>query len=127
MAHRRSVRCGPGVGEGAVDKAQRIVDLTKNPQRKGVENLRCGTGIRAEPIREIGMARLVVELDGLLKMVMGADKVAEMKAGDAGNAVRDQASIATTHAGWPAKNVSTCSRRSRLRNTTLPHASAPCA
>src|SRR6516164_11106357 len=90
MAHRRSVRCGPGVGEGAVDKAQRIVDLTKNPQRKGVENLRCGTGIRAEPVREIGMARLVVELDGLLKMVMGAAKVAEIKAGDAGNAVRDQ-------------------------------------
>src|SRR6516164_4109477 len=36
------------------------------------------------------MARLVVELDGLLKMVMGAGKVAEVKAGGAGNAVSDQ-------------------------------------
>jgi hypothetical protein len=36
------------------------------------------------------MARLVVEFDGLLKMVMSAAKVAEIKAGGAGNAVRDQ-------------------------------------
>src|SRR6516162_671276 len=36
------------------------------------------------------MACLIVECDTLLKMVMGAGKVAEMKAGDAGNAVRDQ-------------------------------------
>src|SRR5215470_19564501 len=35
------------------------------------------------------MARLVVELDGLLKMVMGAVKITEIKAGDAGNAVGD--------------------------------------
>jgi hypothetical protein len=35
------------------------------------------------------MARRVVELDGLLKMVMGAGKVAEIKAGLAGNAVCD--------------------------------------
>ena len=33
--------------------------------------------------------RLVVELGGLLKMVMSAGKVAEIKAGDAGTAVRD--------------------------------------
>jgi hypothetical protein len=36
------------------------------------------------------MARLVVELDSFLKIVVGAVKIAEMKAGDAGNAVRDQ-------------------------------------
>jgi len=36
------------------------------------------------------MARLVVELDGLLKMVMGAGKIAEINAGEAENAVRDQ-------------------------------------
>src|SRR6516164_9716938 len=36
------------------------------------------------------MARLVVELDGLLKMPMGAGKIAELKASAAGNAVRDQ-------------------------------------
>jgi hypothetical protein len=35
------------------------------------------------------MARLVVELDGFLKMVMSAGKVAEIKAGGAGNAVSD--------------------------------------
>ena len=74
MAHRRSVRCGLGIGEGAVGKAQGIVDLTKNPQRKGVENLRGDAGILSEPVGEIGMARRVVQLDGLLKMVMGAAK-----------------------------------------------------
>src|SRR6201987_1905627 len=36
------------------------------------------------------MARRVVELDGLVKMVVGADEVAEINAGVAGNAVRDQ-------------------------------------
>src|SRR6516225_3078542 len=41
------------------------------------------------------MARLVVEFDGLLKMVMGAGKVAEVKTGGAGNAVRDQGLGAT--------------------------------
>jgi len=44
----------------------------------------------AEPVGEIAMARLVVELDGLLEMVMGAGKVAEIKAGGAGDPVRDQ-------------------------------------
>jgi len=36
------------------------------------------------------MARLVVELDRLLKMQMGPGKIAELKAIAAGNAVRDQ-------------------------------------
>src|SRR5215469_6792980 len=44
----------------------------------------------AEPVGEIAMARLVVELDALPKMVMGAGKIAEVKAGDGGNAVRDR-------------------------------------
>jgi len=30
------MRCRLGVGEGAIGKVQRIIDLTKNPQRKGV-------------------------------------------------------------------------------------------
>jgi hypothetical protein len=51
---------------------------------------RSGAAIHTEPVREIGMARRVVEFDSLLKIVVGAGKVAEMKAGDAGNAVRDQ-------------------------------------
>jgi len=84
------VRCRFGVGEGAVGEAQRVVDSPEHPLREGVVNLRCGAGIPAEPVGEITMARLVVELDGLLKMVVGADKVAEIKAGDAGNAMSDQ-------------------------------------
>src|SRR6516165_1867473 len=36
------------------------------------------------------MARLVVKLDGFLEMLMGAGKIAELKASAAGNAVRDQ-------------------------------------
>src|SRR5215467_526410 len=36
------------------------------------------------------MARLVVELDGFLKMLMGTGKIAEVKAGGTGDAVRDQ-------------------------------------
>ena len=41
-------------------------------------------------VGETGMARPVVELDGLLKMVMGGGKIAELKTGAAGNVVRDQ-------------------------------------
>ena len=44
----------------------------------------------AEPAGEIAMARRDVELDGLPKMLMSAGKIAEIKAGGAGNAVRDQ-------------------------------------
>src|SRR6516164_10903137 len=50
----------------------------------------CGAGILAKPVGGITVARLVVELDGLLKMLMGVGKVAEIPAGHAGNAVRDQ-------------------------------------
>jgi hypothetical protein len=46
--------------------------------------------ILAEPVGEIGMARLVVELDALLIMVMSAGKITEIKAGGTGIAVRDQ-------------------------------------
>src|SRR5262249_40938014 len=88
------MRCRLGVGEGTVGKAQRIVDSPEYPQCEGVKNLRCGAGILAEPVGEIGMPRLVAELDGLLKMVVGAGKVAEIKAGDAGNAMSDQALVA---------------------------------
>ena len=44
----------------------------------------------AEPAGEIAMACRGVELDGLLKMLMSAGKVAEIKADAARNAVRDQ-------------------------------------
>ena len=63
---------------------------TEHPQCEGVENLRCGARVLAEPVGEIGMPCLVVELDGLLIMLMSAGKIAEIPAGDAGNAVRDQ-------------------------------------
>jgi len=36
------------------------------------------------------MARLVIELDGFVKMLMGTGEVAELKAGVAGNAMTDQ-------------------------------------
>jgi hypothetical protein len=85
ISRRWNMRCRLGVGEGAVGKAQRLVDSPEHPQC--VPNLRCGTGILAEPVDEIGIVRLVVERDGLRKMVMGAGKVAEIKAGLTGNAV----------------------------------------
>ena len=90
MSHRRRVRCRLGIDECAVGKRQSLVDSTEHPQRDSVVNLRCGAGIRAEPAGEIGMTRRVVELDGLLKMVMGASKVAEIPAGVAENAMPDQ-------------------------------------
>jgi hypothetical protein len=90
MSHRRSMACRLGGGECAVGKAQSLVDSPEHPQCEGVQNLRRGAGILAEPVGEIGMARLVVELDGLLKMTMSAGKVAELKAIAAGNTVRDQ-------------------------------------
>jgi hypothetical protein len=76
---RRSMRRRLGIGEGAVDEAQSFVDFPEHPQREGIIGFRCGARILAESVREIGMARLVVELDGLLKMVMRAGKVAEIK------------------------------------------------
>ena len=50
--------CRLGVGDGAVGKRQSLVDSTEHPQCKGVEDLRCGAGIPAEPVGEIAMARL---------------------------------------------------------------------
>ena len=87
--HRRSMRCRLGVAEGAVGKAQSLVDLSKNPQCDGVPNLRCGARIMAEPVGEIGMARLVIELDGFLKMAMSAGVIAEIPTGGTGSAVCD--------------------------------------
>src|SRR6516162_3075000 len=79
-----------GIGQGTVGKVQSLVDSPEHPQRQGIENLRSGARIIAEPIGEIAMASRVVEIDGLLKMLVGAGKVAEIKAGVAGSAVRDQ-------------------------------------
>ena len=85
--HALSTRRRRGRGrQGA--KNRRFRPSTHNVRAS--QNLRCGAGILAEPVGEIGMARLVVELDGFLKMVMGAGEIAEMKASAAGNAVRDQ-------------------------------------
>jgi hypothetical protein len=84
------MRCRLGVGEGAVGKRQSLVDSPECPQSDGIKGFRCGAGIRAESVGEIVMARWAVELDGLLIMLMGAGKVAEVKAGVAGNAVSDQ-------------------------------------
>src|SRR3974377_1598424 len=84
------MRCRLGIGERAVGKVESLVDSTEPPPCEGVVNLRRGAGILTEPVGEIAMARLVVEFDGLLKMVMSADKVAEAKAVNAGNAMSDQ-------------------------------------
>src|SRR6516165_12591230 len=64
-----------GVGEDPIGASERIVDLTKNPQREGVENLRCGARILTEPVGQIAVARRVVEFDGLLKMIMSGEVV----------------------------------------------------
>src|SRR5262249_60427313 len=72
----RSMGCRPGVGDGAFGKPPSLVDSPKPPQREGIIGFRCDPVIVAESIGEIGMARLVVELDGLLKMLMSAGKVA---------------------------------------------------
>src|SRR5215470_2791084 len=90
MSHRRSMRRRLGVGEGAVSKRQSLVDPTEHSQHDGVHNLRRGAGILAEPIGEIAMLRRVIELDGLLKMLMGAGKIAEIPAADGGTAMCDQ-------------------------------------
>src|SRR5271155_5584382 len=87
MTHCRSMRCRLGVGEGALGKRQSLADPTEHPQCDRVHNLRLGARIRAEPVGEIAMPCSVVEFDALPKMVMGAGKVAEIKASGAGNAV----------------------------------------
>jgi|SRR6516164_7162207 hypothetical protein len=98
MTHRRRVRRSLGVSEGAFGKRQGLVGSSEHPERDRIKDLRYGAGIVAEPIAEIGMPRLVVEFDGLLKMLMGGGKVAEIKAADAGNAVRNH-SLGTIRPG----------------------------
>jgi len=90
ITHRRSVRCGLGIGERAVGKRQGLVDPTEHPQCEGVGNLRYDAGILTELVGEITMPCVVMELDGVLKMPMGAGKVAAIPASGAGNAVCDQ-------------------------------------
>jgi hypothetical protein len=46
------MRCRLGVGEGAVGKAQRIVDSPDHPQRDRIKGFRCGAGIPAESVGE---------------------------------------------------------------------------
>ena len=90
LSHRWSLRCRLGIGDGAFGKAQSLVDSPERPQHDGIKGFRYGAAMLAEPVGEIGMARLVVELEALLKMLMGAGKIAEIPAGEAENAVRDQ-------------------------------------
>jgi len=90
--------CRPGIRERTVGEAQSLVDAPEHPQRDGIIYFRRDAGIRAEPVGEIDMARRVIELDGLLKMVVGAGKIAEIKTGGAGNTVRDQ-SLGTIRPG----------------------------
>ena len=84
------MRCRLGVRERTVDKAQSLIDSPEHPQRDGILNFCMGAQIRAEPVGEIAMLCSVIELDGLVKMLMGAGKVAEIPTGLAGNAVREQ-------------------------------------
>jgi hypothetical protein len=84
------MRCRLGVDQGVVGKAQSLVDSSEHPQRNGILYLRYDAGIRAEPVGEIAVAGRVLELDGFLKMIMGASKIAEIPAGGAENAVRHQ-------------------------------------
>ena len=78
-----------GIGQGTVGKVQSLVDSPEHPQHDGIKSFYCGAGILAEPVGEIAMLRLVVELNTLLKMLMGAGKVAEIPTGVAGTAVCD--------------------------------------
>src|SRR5262249_27727716 len=80
LRHCRSMRHRFGVGESAFGKRQSLVDSTEHPQCEGVENLRCRPGVLAEPVSEIGMTRLVVEHESLLKVVVGAGKITEIPA-----------------------------------------------
>ena len=110
------------VGDGAFGKPPSLVDSPKPPQREGIIGFRCGSGIVAEPVGEIALARLVVELDGLLKMVMGAGKVAEVKAGGAGNAVRDQGLGAIGPGrGFAQEKLRHFAQRCRFAAVHMPH------
>jgi hypothetical protein len=90
--------CRPGVGDGTVGKRQRLIDSAKHPKRDSIENFRGGARILAEPIGKIAMPFPAVEIDRLLKMIMGSSEVAEIPAGDAGNTMSDQ-SLGVTRPG----------------------------
>jgi hypothetical protein len=82
------MRCRLGIGERTVGNAQGLVDSSEHPQRDGIISFRSGAGILAEPVGKIAMQCLIVALEGLLKMVMGGGKVAEIKVGGAGASSR---------------------------------------
>src|SRR5262245_55730349 len=68
------------------------------------------------------MARLVVELDSLLKMVMGAGKVGEIKAGDAETAVRYQGFKAIRAGrGFAQEKLRHFAQRCRFAAVQMPH------
>src|SRR5215475_12712231 len=68
------------------------------------------------------MARLVVELDGFLKVLMGTGKVAEVKAGGAGNAVCDQDLRAIgLRGGFAEEQLGYFAHRSRFAAVQMPH------
>src|SRR5262249_19892863 len=121
MSHL-SMRGRLGVDEGAVGKTDSLVDPTEPPQCEGVENLRCGARILAEPVGEIAIRRLVAEFDTLLKMVMGAGKVAEIKAGLAGNTVGNQG-LGTIRPGrgFAQKKLRHFAHRCRFAAGQMPH------
>jgi len=60
------MRCRLGVGNRAGGKEQSLIDSTEHPQREGIIGFRCRARILAEPVGEPGMARRIVERDGLL-------------------------------------------------------------
>src|SRR6516164_10229478 len=71
------------------------------------------------------MARLVVEFDGLLKMVMGAGKVAEVKAGGAEVAVSDQGLGAIrTGRGFAQEKLGHFAERYGFAAVHMPHPKA---
>src|SRR6516162_3054343 len=71
------------------------------------------------------MARLVVEFDGLLKMVMGAGKVAEVKAGGAEVAVSDQGLGAIrTGRGFTQEKLGHFAERYGFAAVHMPHPNA---
>ena len=52
--------------------------------KRGLPESACHHGrSRKPPVGEIAVARLIIEFDGLLKMVMGACKIAKIPAGEA--------------------------------------------
>jgi len=120
--HRRSMRCRLGVGEGAVGKRQGLVDSTEHPQYERVVTLCEGAGIPAEPVGETAIARLAVELGGLLKMVMGAGKIAEIKASGAEVAVRDH-NLGTIRLGrgFAQEELGHFARRCQFAAVQMPH------